>query len=649
MAVTADVLQAEIRARDRASKGIERVSNRFGGLAKAVKRVGVVAAGAATGALAGLVAASIKATKMAADQRTGNEQLALALERSGKSYADATAEIEAFAASQQAATIYGDDETKRVLTTLVSLTGDYEASLAAVSTVQDFATGASVNLDSASRLVAQAVSGNVSALTRYLPAMRGMKAETFAALDVAKRQKIVTDALAGAFGGAARAVDPVTQKMANLKNTSGDLLEAFGDLIAQGRDLNEALGGLVMVLGAATKAIQDFAAIRDREARKTALGKMIDREAELSRNLREELERLARAGRLPEEAIRGVMLGTVEFDGALKGARSSLAALAAPMGVKSLSLGISSSADKARALLSALQGVSAEIGKLRAAGAEPLRPAAPGAPPAGGRRPAVQAAAKAAAKDAAKREEAARAHAARLVEIEFELIARQKELRDRQTEGFMPAEGQLGEEMGPPPPGLAERQQAIMDLNEVLAAGGEEWHRFNQTLSTFAAPAALSAMTSAIDSVAASLTTMAITGEAAFADLGASMIRIVAQLAGTLGQFYTLLGIASANPAMVAAGVGLTVLGGVGGAVAGALGSGGSSSSSRSSGGSVGAFAGAGETAAAGQGAGGGNVTLVLNTGQSLATRGEIARDVATLLHEGRRARSVPVGSQFRR
>ncbi len=233
-------------------------------LSTGVKGVGI-AFGAAATAGGVFLAFSTKAVKASAEQATGIAKLDNALKRNGSSYMEAAEGIEEFAAQQQATTRFGDDETRVVLTNLINLTGNYsEDTIKAARAVQDLAEGGQMPMASASRLVSQAIAGNISSLTRYIPSLKGMKAETFAAMDITERTTIVVDALGGAFGGAAEAIDPVTQKMANLRNTSGDVVEAFGDAIREGGAFEVVLDTMLGTLGDLKTMIEDNEdAIRD--------------------------------------------------------------------------------------------------------------------------------------------------------------------------------------------------------------------------------------------------------------------------------------------------------------------------------------------------------------------------------------------------
>ncbi len=259
-------LKVRIKGEDKVSTvfaGVSRSSNQmsasFAGVRAGLNQVGA-AFGVVTAAGGVFIAMTSKAVSASAKQATGINQLDRALRSANSSYIEAGEGIEEFAAQQQATTRFGDDETRAVLANLIQLTGDYgDHTLQAAQAVQDMAEGAQMPLNSASRLVSQAIAGNISSLTRYIPSLRGMKAETFAAMEATERTAVVVDALNETFGGAATAIDPVAQKMANLRNTAGDIMEAFGDAVREGGVFEIVLDGLLETMTGLKTMIEDNA------------------------------------------------------------------------------------------------------------------------------------------------------------------------------------------------------------------------------------------------------------------------------------------------------------------------------------------------------------------------------------------------------
>jgi len=230
----AETLTIEMRAKDRASRDIKKVERSLSSLGKSAKEFGARFGPAIAIAGAAFTAFAVKAVKASAAQQTIMNQLRQSLERVGVSYDDSAAKIRRFTADMQATTRFGDDEMARVVRTLTDLTGEFsDATLRSARTVADFAEGAMMPLNSAARLVAQAIAGNISSLSRYLPALREVDAATFRAMETTERTALVLDTLSGAFGGSSSAISAVDQGFSNLKNTAGDVTEAFGKMITE--------------------------------------------------------------------------------------------------------------------------------------------------------------------------------------------------------------------------------------------------------------------------------------------------------------------------------------------------------------------------------------------------------------------------------
>ena len=236
-----------ITAKDRASGSLHKVRESSEAVASSFKAIALAGAAAA----AAFTAIAVKAVKASVEQETGIRRLDAALQRVGDSYSDASAEIEAFASAQQATTRYGDETTRQVLQQLVQLTGDYSAAtLRATALIEDMAESG-MSLDGATRAVGMALAGNVQALGRYVPELRGLSQAQVDAMTSAERQRLVLDALAAQYGGTAAAIAPLDLAMARVANKAGDVEQAFGDAL-------KASGALESGGGAIIDSLSDF-------------------------------------------------------------------------------------------------------------------------------------------------------------------------------------------------------------------------------------------------------------------------------------------------------------------------------------------------------------------------------------------------------
>jgi len=169
-----------------------------------------------------------------AEQQSGISQLQRSLGQLGtRDLPRAMRSIEAFAAAQQRSTRFGDTQTRAIVANLGQLLAGTETTTSELLTltalVQDAAEATGKGAEEVSRQIAQIYAGNVEAIGEMIPGQReaintlrdteGAAAAAAAALEL----------MQSTFGGAASAIDPLEQKVANLINTWGDFTEAVGD------------------------------------------------------------------------------------------------------------------------------------------------------------------------------------------------------------------------------------------------------------------------------------------------------------------------------------------------------------------------------------------------------------------------------------
>ena len=206
-----------LTARDQASAQLKKVEGNMGRLAEsfAKHRRGIGMAATAIGAaITGIAVLSVKSSL---DQEIGIRTLDQAMKRVGTSYDSNKEKIEALISAQQNKTNFGDEEQRKALEKLITIGGTYDGSLTALTVTTDLAAGANMSLEGAALLVAKAIAGETSSLSRY-----GIVIEKGAS------QTEIMAALTKQFGGSAEAAaDPIVQ----LKNRLGDLMQVFGDML----------------------------------------------------------------------------------------------------------------------------------------------------------------------------------------------------------------------------------------------------------------------------------------------------------------------------------------------------------------------------------------------------------------------------------
>lgn len=193
--------------------GMDTIQGKLAGMSQSLKKVGLgISAFGAAGTLA-----FTKFLSAAEAERIGIQQLDQALQNVGISYAAVNETLEASIEAVQRKTNFGDEAQRAALVQLISVTGSYEASVAALPAVLDLAAGKHMDLESASTLVARAISGETGAVSRYV----GKLEEGATATDVLA-------AITAQFGGQAEAAASPLEQM---KNRLGDLAELIGNAI----------------------------------------------------------------------------------------------------------------------------------------------------------------------------------------------------------------------------------------------------------------------------------------------------------------------------------------------------------------------------------------------------------------------------------
>ena len=204
-----------LRLRDEMSRGLDRAEGRMRGFSNKIrqhhKAIGLAAA--ASGAI--ITGVAVKAVRSSMDQQIGIKQLDNALRNAGTSYEANKVQIEKLMEAQQRKTNFGDDESRAALQKLITISGDYDRSLAALTVTEDMAAAMKMDLGAASILMGKVLAGETSSLSRYGITLEKGATQT-------EVMTVLTEKFAGA---AAAAVDPMIQ----LKNRIGDLFEAIGD------------------------------------------------------------------------------------------------------------------------------------------------------------------------------------------------------------------------------------------------------------------------------------------------------------------------------------------------------------------------------------------------------------------------------------
>lgn len=188
----------------------------------------------------------------AANQEVAINNLNQSLARAGILTPQLTQDLLAFSSALQASSTFTDDQAQASLALLASLTRlDGEGLKGATQAAANLATVLGIDLDSATRLVAKAANGNITAFQRYGIEIRAgaTDTETFS-----NTLKVLNDRFGGAAQGQLRTF---SGSLVAVKNAYSDLLEPIGDLLVKNPVVVGLFNAIKNALVAATAALSD--------------------------------------------------------------------------------------------------------------------------------------------------------------------------------------------------------------------------------------------------------------------------------------------------------------------------------------------------------------------------------------------------------
>jgi hypothetical protein len=202
----------------------------------ALRKAAVPAAAAFTAVAAGL----FDATKAAIADDAAQKALARQLQRSTKATDAQIAANEEWIATQGKLLGVTDDELRPALAGLARVTGSLPKAQKAASLAMDVAAAKGISLETASKALERAYGGNLNALSKIAPELKGMIKEGASA-------EQVMDALSKKFGGeAAKSAETTQGKFKRLKVSLDETKESIGE-------------GMLPVIEAVLPFLQKFA------------------------------------------------------------------------------------------------------------------------------------------------------------------------------------------------------------------------------------------------------------------------------------------------------------------------------------------------------------------------------------------------------
>lgn len=225
------------------SKGIKQAVRQFKQLETtgekaqfALKKAAIPAAAALATVTAGL----FDAAKAAMEDQTAQQALARQLQRSTKATDAQIAANEDWIETQGRLLGVTDDELRPALAGLARVTGSIEKAQKGASLAMDIAAAKGISLEQASKVLERAYGGNLNAIAKLVPEMKGMIKEGATAEQVFAK-------LNQKFGGEAAAAAETTQgKFKRLKVALDETKESVGE-------------GLLPIVESALPILQKFA------------------------------------------------------------------------------------------------------------------------------------------------------------------------------------------------------------------------------------------------------------------------------------------------------------------------------------------------------------------------------------------------------
>ena len=229
-----------VTAEDRASGPIKNVESALGSLEKGTSKAGgaMYSLGHAAEVAVGTMATAITTYGIAAVQNLNREMVKLSLEQSKfqsqtanllknagiQSYSK---QIEKVIGQHSELTSMDDISIRKSFNNLITVTKDYERSLKLLSAAEDYASAQGIDLESATKQVAMALSGSTSTLEQNGVVLDALSMKSMTA---AQKMDYLAKQMEKSFGGSAEALRNSTAGIfANFQNQVQNLKTLFGN------------------------------------------------------------------------------------------------------------------------------------------------------------------------------------------------------------------------------------------------------------------------------------------------------------------------------------------------------------------------------------------------------------------------------------
>jgi len=177
------------------------------------------------GAIKGALALTIKSAQ---DSEVSWRKVGQEIKLAGLNMEDSMPKIKTFAAAMQNVTGISDEMVGEFVGRMLPITKDVGLAMKATQIAMDMAAGTGRDFESMQVAMTMALSGNIEALRRYVPEIRGLSEEEMKNMSATEKVNFALQALEKQFGGMAQAS---ANPFMILKATLNDLFETIGKLL----------------------------------------------------------------------------------------------------------------------------------------------------------------------------------------------------------------------------------------------------------------------------------------------------------------------------------------------------------------------------------------------------------------------------------
>lgn len=165
----------------------------------------------------------------AAEEEQQLNRIKTAVDLTGESYELNADRIDGFITSMVETTRFADDQLRPTFQTITQLTGDLNKGFEGTKIAANIASSGILDLDTATRFVAQAMSGNVEVLGRYIPQLKASAGFINDNMTADEKWAKAKEILNQKFGsGAQRDLDTTIGQYNRMKNAVHDVGEIIG-------------------------------------------------------------------------------------------------------------------------------------------------------------------------------------------------------------------------------------------------------------------------------------------------------------------------------------------------------------------------------------------------------------------------------------